>query len=174
MTTNRQLYYLISEYEKGKYCTRDFCELFSDCYYHGEPDLSEETELWFGNLAQRCARFSEFEEDLALENIYFSEDEIKKFLVEMPAFYKYVDNENVKIELSKAEALVLFDMASKMNKSKDLHCGDGDKQLFWTLENLLESELVEIFYENYEELVKAARKMVVEKCGRVEIKKNND
>ena len=165
MKSEEKLYYLISEYEKGKYTAKDFCNLFEEYYYHEDPVLSAETDKWFRELALRCARFSDYEDDFKLKNIYFTKADIDDYLKQISYFIKSAD---VTIKLSKAEALALYDMANRVNNGENLYKQSGDKQLFGVIENLLEKELVEIFYPNYNELVEIARKDIVEKYGELE------
>ncbi len=168
MTTEEKLYYLIIEYGKGNYTTKDFCELFSEYYFHEEHRLPEDTDNHFRQLAERCARFSDCKADLALENVYFSESDIINYLSKIPKEYKYKELDRVSINLSKAEALTLYDIAYKFNKSNHLSDANGEKQIFWIIENLLEEKLVDIFSENYYDIIKAARKTIVKECGKSE------
>lgn len=83
MTSKEKLIYLITKYKEGKYSTSDFCDLFVK--YHrdmsDEETLSEFSEKWLNDLSEICARFSESPEDLSIPNVYFSENDIKEYLI---------------------------------------------------------------------------------------------
>ena len=69
----------------------------------------------------------------------------------------------MKIELTKAEALVLFDWLSRNSKKPELFADQSEQYVFWNMECQLEKELLEIFAPNYDELLKKAQKTVIEK-----------
>lgn len=80
MTSKEKLIFLIINYNKGNYTTSDFCELFIE--YHrdmAEEELSDFSEKWLGDLSEMCYRFSDSPEDLAIPNVYFDEEKIKKY-----------------------------------------------------------------------------------------------
>jgi hypothetical protein len=70
-----------------------------------------------------------------------------------------VDGDGVIIELSRDEALVLFEWLHRSERegrvSPPQH--DGDQLALWNLSALLERELVEPFKQNYAQLVEEAR-----------------
>ncbi len=79
MTSKEKLYYLLTEYQKGKYDTNTFCDQFT-FIYNTEADynmLSEAENKLFSELSIITARFSPYEEDLKLPNVYYSEQEVK-------------------------------------------------------------------------------------------------
>lgn len=72
----------------------------------------------------------------------------------------------MKIELTKDEALVLFDFLSRNNEAdafKPLISDQAEERILWDLESLLEEGLEEIFQSNYDEVLKEAREMVRDK-----------
>ncbi len=79
MTYPEQLYYLIREYIKGNYDTNTFCEQFSLIYDMevDDDDLNEIERTLFSNLSRIAYRFSPYEEDLAIPNMYYTEQEVK-------------------------------------------------------------------------------------------------
>ena len=82
MTPKEKLIYLITKYLEGAYTTPDFCDLF--VVYHrdmaDEEISSEFAQKWLSDLSGICARFSDFPEDLAIPNVYYSEKEIKQYV----------------------------------------------------------------------------------------------
>ena len=74
--------------------------------------------------------------------------------------------DQVVIRLSKAEALILFDCLSRLEKSASLPCEDpAEKRVLWDMQAQLESILVEPFQPNYKELVAEARQTILAKEG---------
>ena len=64
----------------------------------------------------------------------------------------------VKIELTLDEALVLFDMLHRFEKTERLEIQHpAEEQALWGLSNLLERELVEPFMEDYDKILDQAR-----------------
>lgn len=82
MTLKEKLIYLITKYLEGYYSTPDFCDLF--VVYHrdmaDEVTILEFSEKWLSDLAEICARFSDSPEDISIPNVYFSEEEIKRYV----------------------------------------------------------------------------------------------
>ena len=82
MTATEKFSYLLKEYLKGNYTTRNCCELF--CFYHRDlalPPISPETKAWVDNLDELCGRFSEFPEDHALcADTFVNENEIRAYM----------------------------------------------------------------------------------------------
>ncbi len=65
------------------------------------------------------------------------------------------------IELSRDEALVLFDWLSERTAEKAGLVDAAELRVLWVIENHLESQLVEPFLPNYVELLKAAKSRLV-------------
>ncbi len=70
----------------------------------------------------------------------------------------------MKIELTKAEALVLFDWLyeNRQKEEYDAYLDEAITYVFSTIECQLERELVEPFYKNYQEILAKAKKSVKE------------
>lgn len=67
----------------------------------------------------------------------------------------------VLLELSKDEALVLFEWLHRFNEAEDKRFEDqAEQRVLWNLEAMLESALVEPFDAKYDELLTAARARV--------------
>lgn len=78
MTAREQLWYLINGVVDGSYEVKTFCDEF-ERIYNFETDKAEFTEQEkseFEELFRMVARFSEFEEDLKIPNMYFGKEEI--------------------------------------------------------------------------------------------------
>ena len=85
MSGKEKLMYLLEHYQKGNYATVTFTDEF-DRIYNFETDddsLSSEEERLMGELAIITSRFSEFEEDLKIPNMYFSEKDVKRKVKEI-------------------------------------------------------------------------------------------
>ena len=79
MTEKEKLYYLVREYSKGNYKTKVFCDEFSNMY-NIETDyaiLSEVERRYFSDLCEITDRFSEYEDELAIPNMYYSETDVR-------------------------------------------------------------------------------------------------
>lgn len=79
MTAKEKIYYLIAEYQKGKYDTNTFCDQFT-VIYDTEVDydtLSKVENELFYELSTITSRFSPYEDDLKIPNVYYSEWEVK-------------------------------------------------------------------------------------------------
>lgn len=85
MTGKEKLYYLLVEFQKGNYSIETFCNLFSEIF-EMEIDYgslnSVEYQL-FNDLETKTARFSEFDEDLKIPNVYFSAEQVKETINEV-------------------------------------------------------------------------------------------
>ena len=69
-----------------------------------------------------------------------------------------MSEEEIKISLTKDEALVLFEMLSRYSDSEKLNIEhQSEERALWNLNCLLEKQLVEPLKENYSELLQAAR-----------------
>ena len=64
--------------------------------------------------------------------------------------------DKVNIELTKDEAIVLFEFLRQINKQKrsDLFENQAEQRVFWDIECSLEKELTEPFQPNYLNIVK--------------------
>lgn len=71
----------------------------------------------------------------------------------------------MKLELTKEEALVLSDWLHQYKENDKYFNDDAVKCVFWSIECLLERELVEPFHENYAEILAKAKETVKERCG---------
>ena len=70
--------------------------------------------------------------------------------------------ERVTIELTKDEALVLFDFLARFNQidNESVFEDQAEQKALWNVEGLLEKVLVEPFMENYKEIIKASRQKI--------------
>ena len=68
---------------------------------------------------------------------------------------------SVDIKLTNDEALVLFDWLSRCDDS-NLHTFEdqAEQRVLWDIEATLEKSLVELFADNYKDLLEAARQRV--------------
>ena len=71
-------------------------------------------------------------------------------------------NNQVNIEISKNEAIVLFEFLERFNqiKNKKIFEDQAEQRVLWDLESILENKLVELFNENYKKIVYNARQIV--------------
>ena len=79
MNAKEKLYYLLKEFKEGRYDTSTFCDQFT-ITYDIEVDYAElstiENKL-FGELSMITARYSPFEEDLKIPNVYYDEKKVR-------------------------------------------------------------------------------------------------
>jgi len=70
-------------------------------------------------------------------------------------------DEKVRLDLSRDEAVVLFEWLARFNK-EDKHefVDQAEKRVLWDLEAMLESQLPEPIAGNYDEVLAAARARV--------------
>lgn len=69
-----------------------------------------------------------------------------------------MSDENVQIEITNDEALVLFELLARYSETGTLEVVDkAEKRALWNLCCVLEKILIEPFYSDYLELIKAAR-----------------
>ncbi len=67
----------------------------------------------------------------------------------------------IRVELSAAEALVLFEWLARFNKTRQADFEDAaEERVLWNLEALLEAVLVEPLASNYADLLALARAQV--------------
>ncbi len=79
MTIKEKLYYLIKSYLLGQYDTNTFSSLFTNTFnleVEGK-ELNEFEEEAFEELLRVTCRFSPYEEDSKLPNVYFNEQQVK-------------------------------------------------------------------------------------------------
>jgi len=77
---------------------------------------------------------------------------------------KTTEKPEVAITLTKAEALVLFDLLSRFSETGKMDFEHkAENQVLWNMCCVLESALAEPFSENYEELLQTARESLVPK-----------
>ncbi len=72
--------------------------------------------------------------------------------------------DKIKIELTKDEALVLFEFLSRFSDDEKLNIEhQAEERALWNLTCLFEKELAEPFRNDYDELLEAARKRLIDK-----------
>ena len=79
MNAKEKLYFLLKEFKEGRYDTSTFCDLFT-ITYDIEVDYEELSALenkLFGELSVITARYSPFEEDLKIRNVYYDEQKVR-------------------------------------------------------------------------------------------------
>ena len=69
------------------------------------------------------------------------------------------ENNKLNIELTKSEAIVLFDFLCRFNETdrKELFEDQAEERIMWDLETLLEKQLSEPFKPDYKEIIEKAR-----------------
>jgi hypothetical protein len=80
-------------------------------------------------------------------------------LLDRQSLYNWI--EMINITMSGDEALVLFDLLMRFNRDEvpcQIHCDEAEKRVLWNLEALLEKTLPEPLAEDYELLVRRAKK----------------
>lgn len=70
--------------------------------------------------------------------------------------------EKVTIELTKDEALVLFDFLGRFNQNSNesVFEDQAEQKALWIIEGLLEKVLVEPFMPNYQDIIKQSRENI--------------
>jgi hypothetical protein len=79
MIPKEELYYLLTEFQKGNYDEITFCDQFT-IIYNTKVDygtLSSDEYKLFGQLATLTSRFAPFEERVELPNVYYDEQDVK-------------------------------------------------------------------------------------------------
>ena len=73
-----------------------------------------------------------------------------------------MEERNVNIELTKEEAIVLFEFLRRFNKNEDSQIFEDqvEQRVLWDIECILEKELSEPFQTDYDIIVKNARDKV--------------
>ena len=70
----------------------------------------------------------------------------------------------VVLKLSKAEALVLFEMVADIREESAVAIKDtAERQAIWNVAGSFESSIVELFHPNYAELVAEAKRRLTQK-----------
>ncbi len=80
MNNLETIIYLLNGLRKREYDIRAFCSEYIAAYRNltsGEIS-NEQLETQLDELLEIVARFSDYEEDLKLKNVYFSEEDIRK------------------------------------------------------------------------------------------------
>jgi hypothetical protein len=72
-----------------------------------------------------------------------------------------MSEEKVSIKLSRAEALVLFELLSRFGETEKLQITElSEKKVLWDIQCFLEKTLTEPLQINYQELLESAREEV--------------
>ncbi len=70
-------------------------------------------------------------------------------------------NEQIKVELTPSEAIVLFEFLSRFTHEGKLELKDqAEERVLWNIYAILEGNLPEPFLENYNELLARAREVI--------------
>ena len=69
-------------------------------------------------------------------------------------------NEIISLDLSKEEALVLFDWVSRFNEEEHILEDQSEERIFFDLEAILEANITEVLDGNYSSLLQKAREKV--------------
>ena len=80
MNPKEKLFYLLREYKAGNYKTEIFCDEYTQVF-NIELDydtLSEAEYELLEELSNFTARFSPFEEDLKIPNVYYDEKQVRE------------------------------------------------------------------------------------------------
>ena len=79
MSSREQLWYLINGLLDGSYCISVFCDEFTRIY-NIDCDFSTMTEaekIGFADIERIACRFSDFEEDLKIPNVFCTEAQVR-------------------------------------------------------------------------------------------------
>jgi len=75
-----------------------------------------------------------------------------------------MENEKVKIELTKDEAIVLFEFLTRFSGNQKLNIEHrAEERALWDLQCLLECELSEIFLPDFDKILSQARERLKDK-----------
>ena len=79
MSVKEQLYYLIKHVKLGNYDINTFCDMFTNLVNleMWKEEFTEKETAVFNELNKYTSRFSPFEEDLKLPNVFYDEKAIK-------------------------------------------------------------------------------------------------
>ena len=80
MSVKEQLYYLIRHVKLGNYDIKTFCDIFTNLvnFEMWKEEFTEKEKVVFNELNKYTSRFSPFEQDLKLPNVFFDEKKIKE------------------------------------------------------------------------------------------------
>ena len=80
MSVKEQLYYLIKHVKLGDYDINTFCDMFTNLVNleMWKEEFTEKETIVFNELNKYTSRFSPFEEDLKLPNVFYDEKAIKE------------------------------------------------------------------------------------------------
>jgi len=78
---------------------------------------------------------------------------------------RVINEQNLKLELTKDEALVTFEFLSRFNESErnGVFEDQAEQKVLWLIEGQLEKQLVEPFMPNYKDLISNARNYIRDK-----------
>jgi len=76
-----------------------------------------------------------------------------------------IKSNKVNIEITKDEALVLFEFLSRLNEKEqiDLFDDQAEQKVLWIIEGILQKELVEPLKPDYKEIIQQARDRIRDK-----------
>ena len=80
MSVKEQLYYLIKHVKLGNYDINTFCDMFTNLVNleMWKEDFTEKEKEVFRELNKYTSRFSPYEEDLKLPNVFYDEKVVKE------------------------------------------------------------------------------------------------
>ena len=80
MSVKEQLYYLIKHVKSGDYDINTFCDMFTNLVNleMWKEEFTEEEKAAFNELNKYTSRFSPYEEDLKLPNVFYDEKTLKE------------------------------------------------------------------------------------------------
>lgn len=80
MSVKEQLYYLIRHVKLGDYDINTFCDMFTNLVNleMWKEDFTEKENMAFNELNKYTSRFSPYEEDLKLPNVFYDEKTVKE------------------------------------------------------------------------------------------------
>jgi hypothetical protein len=74
----------------------------------------------------------------------------------------FVTNETVALTVTKAEALILFELLANFHEESSIQVRDQAERIaLWNLSSLLEKSLVDLFSPNYKELLLQAKQKLI-------------
>jgi len=90
MTSREKLYFALEEFVNGKYRAEDFSHWFTVIFDQetNYDDLTDIEYSLFSEMEEMSARFSPFEEDLKIPNVYFSEKDLENKAFEVYSILK--------------------------------------------------------------------------------------
>lgn len=80
MSVKEQLYYLVKHVKLGNYDINTFCDMFTNLVNleMWKEEFTEKETAVFNELNKYTSRFSPYEEDLKLPNVFYDEKAIKE------------------------------------------------------------------------------------------------